>query len=153
MLRQAFLSASQPSPPSASADFVDKKQKQISMHYSFDYPVLEVIKLERAAEIKRSSVQVVDSIVAQDISRFPDPTTAAALQRVPGVQVQNDRNNELAGVRIRGLTDILWKRKLDPDMYALPIHSALVDLIGQLLLVLCFEIVSHLGVHLKASTP
>lgn len=38
-------------PPSASADFVDKKQKQISMHYSFDYPVLEVIKLERAAEI------------------------------------------------------------------------------------------------------
>lgn len=30
-------------------------------------------------------------------------------------------------------------------MYALPIHSALMDLIGQLLLVLCFEIVSHLG--------
>lgn len=62
--------------------------------------------LERAAEIKQDSVQVVDSIVAQDIGKFPDPTTAAALQRVPGVQVQNDSNNELTGVRIRGLTDI-----------------------------------------------
>lgn len=63
--------------------------------------------LERAAEIKRDATQVVDSIVAQDIGKLPDPSTAAALQRVPGVQVQNDRNNELGGVRIRGLTDIL----------------------------------------------
>jgi solute carrier family 41 len=30
-------------------------------------------------------------------------------------------------------------------MYALPIHSAFIDLAGQLLLVLCFEIVSILG--------
>jgi iron complex outermembrane recepter protein len=63
--------------------------------------------LERAAEIKRDSVQVVDSIVATDIGKLPDPTVAAALQRVPGIQVQNDRNNELSGVRIRGLTDVL----------------------------------------------
>ncbi|KAI0699660.1 hypothetical protein BC835DRAFT_1405045 [Cytidiella melzeri] len=48
------------------------------------------------------------------------------------------------------LTHFLWKRNLDPDMYALPIHSALVDLIGQLLLVVCFEILSHLGVPLKS---
>jgi TonB-dependent receptor len=63
--------------------------------------------LERAAEVKRESVQVVDSIVATDIGKLPDPTVAAALQRVPGIQVQNDRNNELSSVRIRGLTDIL----------------------------------------------
>lgn len=63
--------------------------------------------LERAAEVKRSAVQVVDSIVADDIGKLPDPTVAAALQRVPGIQVQNDRNNELSSVRIRGLTDIL----------------------------------------------
>lgn len=50
----------------------------------------------------------------------------------------------------RVLTNFLWKRKLDPDMYALPIHSALVDLIGQLLLVVCFELVSHIGVPVKA---
>jgi len=47
------------------------------------------------------------------------------------------------------LTTYLWNRNLDPDMYALPIHSALVDLISQLLLVLCFEIVSLLGVKVK----
>jgi iron complex outermembrane recepter protein len=63
--------------------------------------------LEKAAEIKRDAVQVVDSIVAQDIGKFPDPTTAAALQRVPGVQVQYDRGNELGGVRVRGLPDTL----------------------------------------------
>ncbi|UZK67685.1 TonB-dependent receptor [Sphingomonas sp. M1-B02] len=63
--------------------------------------------LERAAEIKRDSVQVVDSIVAQDIGKLPDATTAAALQRVPGIQVSVNRNNELADVRVRGLPDVL----------------------------------------------
>ena len=43
------------------------------------------------------------------------------------------------------LTNLLWKRGLDPDMYALPIHSALMDLVGQTMLVLCFEIVSLLS--------
>ncbi|KAJ7778783.1 Mg transporter [Mycena maculata] len=50
----------------------------------------------------------------------------------------------------RSLTNILWERKLDPDMYALPIHSALMDLIGQLLLVLCFEVVSLLGAKVES---
>ncbi|GFE90152.1 TonB-dependent receptor [Steroidobacter agaridevorans] len=63
--------------------------------------------LERAAEIKRESAQVVDSIVAEDIGKFPDATTAAALQRVPGVQVTVGANNEVQGVLIRGLGDIL----------------------------------------------
>ncbi|KAJ8699219.1 hypothetical protein PTI98_002358 [Pleurotus ostreatus] len=52
----------------------------------------------------------------------------------------------------RALTNFLWKRKYDPDMYALPIHSALMDLIGQLLLVLCFEIVSLLGVTIHGKS-
>ncbi|KAI0650316.1 oligosaccharyl transferase alpha subunit [Trametes meyenii] len=38
-------------PPSAAQDFVDAKQKQITVHYSYDLPILEVTKLERAAEI------------------------------------------------------------------------------------------------------
>jgi len=48
----------------------------------------------------------------------------------------------------QSLTRYLWSKGLDPDMYALPIHSALMDLIGQLLLVLCFLLVSFLGVTL-----
>src|SRR3546814_10642541 len=46
-------------------------------------------------------------VCSSDLGKLPDPTVAAALQRVPGIQVQNDRNNELSTVRIRGLTDIL----------------------------------------------
>ncbi|KAJ7700808.1 hypothetical protein B0H17DRAFT_1327832 [Mycena rosella] len=53
----------------------------------------------------------------------------------------------------RWLTNLLWKRNLDPDMYALPVHSALMDLIGQLLLVLCFEIVSLLGARVQQTKP
>ncbi|OAX36013.1 Mg transporter [Rhizopogon vinicolor AM-OR11-026] len=48
----------------------------------------------------------------------------------------------------RLLTNLLWSKGLDPDTYALPIHSALMDLVGQLLLVLCFEIVSLFGTNL-----
>ncbi|CDO71331.1 hypothetical protein BN946_scf184908.g89 [Trametes cinnabarina] len=38
-------------PPSATQDFVDAKQKQVSVHYVYDFPVVEITKLERAAEI------------------------------------------------------------------------------------------------------
>ncbi|KAH0830168.1 Mg transporter [Lanmaoa asiatica] len=48
----------------------------------------------------------------------------------------------------QSLTHFLWSKGLDPDMHALPIHSALMDLIGQLLLVLCFVLVSFIGVTL-----
>jgi len=37
-------------------------------------------------------------------------------------------------------------------MYALPIHSAMMDLVGQSLLVLCFEIVSLLGGRVEQRT-
>jgi iron complex outermembrane receptor protein len=63
--------------------------------------------LARAAEIKRQSTAVVDSIVAEDIGKLPDLTTASALQRVPGVQVVVGGNNEIVGARIRGLDDII----------------------------------------------
>ena len=63
--------------------------------------------LERAAEVKRDAPQVVDSIVSQDVGKFPDPTTAAALQRVPGVQVSVSQSNEIGNVKIRGLGDIM----------------------------------------------
>lgn len=63
--------------------------------------------LAKAAAIKRNADQVVDSIVAEDIGKFPDPTVASALQRVPGVQVSVNGNNEIANPIIRGLGDIL----------------------------------------------
>lgn len=95
--------AAQEAAPSATADATEQADSTDG-----DIIVTGVRQsLERAAEVKRTAVQVVDSIVATDIGKLPDPTVAAALQRVPGIQVQNDRNNELSTVRIRGLTDIL----------------------------------------------
>lgn len=58
-----------------------------------------------AQEIKRESVQVVDSIVAQDIGKFPDNSVADALQRIPGVQVFRD-NGEVQTVLVRGLPNL-----------------------------------------------
>ncbi|KIM26107.1 hypothetical protein M408DRAFT_200605 [Serendipita vermifera MAFF 305830] len=39
----------------------------------------------------------------------------------------------------------LWNRDYDPDTYALPIQSALCDLIGQSLLVSCYELAGLIG--------
>jgi iron complex outermembrane receptor protein len=63
--------------------------------------------LKAAEDIKRNSDQIVDAIVAQDIGKFPDPTVAAALQRIPGVQVVVGDNNEISNPLVRGLSDIL----------------------------------------------
>ncbi|RJF90631.1 TonB-dependent receptor [Sphingomonas cavernae] len=63
--------------------------------------------LEAAKELKRNSDQVIEAIVADDIGKFPDTTVAAALQRVPGVQVVNGFNNEIESPLIRGIGDIL----------------------------------------------
>lgn len=55
-------------PSSASSEFVDKKQKKVSMHYSYDYPVLEVTKLERAAEISHwgANLNIQDTMVLRN---------------------------------------------------------------------------------------
>lgn len=58
-----------------------------------------------AQEIKQNSVQVVDSVVAEDIGKFPDNTVADALQRIPGVQVGRS-NGEVNSVIIRGLPNL-----------------------------------------------
>ncbi|CAE6434380.1 unnamed protein product [Rhizoctonia solani] len=47
------------------------------------------------------------------------------------------------------LTHMFWRHGFDPDAYCLPVHSALVDLIGQLLLVACYELASLFGNDVK----
>jgi TonB-dependent receptor len=61
--------------------------------------------LIRAQDIKRNAVEFVDSVVAEDISKFPDITVADALQRVPGIQVGRS-NGEVNTVLIRGLPNL-----------------------------------------------
>lgn len=58
--------------------------------------------LERALEIKRRSNAVVDSIVAEDIAKFPDNNLAESLQRVPGVTITR-AGGEGQSISVRGL--------------------------------------------------
>lgn len=60
-----------------------------------------------AVQSKRDADQVVESIVADDIGKFPDNTVAEALQRVPGVQTVVGFNNEIVNPLIRGIGDII----------------------------------------------
>jgi TonB-dependent receptor len=43
--------------------------------------------LEDALEKKRESNQIIESITAEDIGKFPDQNIAESLQRLPGVQI------------------------------------------------------------------
>lgn len=61
--------------------------------------------LRTTEDIKRDSMQVVDSINASDIGAFPDRSIGDALQRVSGVQITRDMG-ETADVIIRGLPDV-----------------------------------------------
>jgi TonB-dependent receptor len=61
--------------------------------------------LMSAQEIKRDRIEIVDSVVAEDINKLPDFNVTEALQRITGIQVLRDRG-EGAGVAIRGLTQM-----------------------------------------------
>ncbi len=62
--------------------------------------------LTAAVEIKRESMEIVDSIVSEDLGKFPDNNVVEALQRVPGVQVTDRGAGEVSVVSIRGLSDV-----------------------------------------------
>jgi len=53
----------------------------------------------------------------------------------------------------RWLTQYLWSKGLDPDMYAMPIQSSLVDLMGQCLLVLSYELATLMGSDMLTRGP
>jgi iron complex outermembrane receptor protein len=61
--------------------------------------------LAKGLENKREAIQVIESIVAEDIGKLPDNNVIEALQRVTGVQVTNRGGGEADGISIRGLPD------------------------------------------------
>jgi len=58
--------------------------------------------LERALDIKRQSAGVVDTIVAEDIAKFPDNNLAESIQRVPGIAISRDQGQGRS-ISVRGL--------------------------------------------------
>lgn len=80
---------------------------------SSEEPLLEEIvvtgirnSLTQAIELKRENLQIVDSVIAEDIGKFPDNNVVEALQRVTGVQVTGRGAGEVNTVTIRGLGDV-----------------------------------------------
>ncbi|KQQ40173.1 hypothetical protein ASF61_05150 [Duganella sp. Leaf126] len=71
--------------------------------------VVTVTGMRRAAEsaqkLKQDADNVIDSIVADDIGKFPDTNVAQTLARVTGIQVRRDAG-EANSVLIRGLPGI-----------------------------------------------
>ncbi|NWK95866.1 TonB-dependent receptor [Sphingobium lactosutens] len=60
--------------------------------------------LQKGIDLKRESVGVRDSIVAEDIGKFPEQNVAESLQRIPGVFLSRDgASNEGQRISIRGL--------------------------------------------------
>ena len=51
-------------PPSSSEEFLKDKQKRITVHYAYEWPVLEVSKLTRTAEISHwgANLNIEDNI-------------------------------------------------------------------------------------------
>ncbi|HUQ11808.1 MAG TPA: TonB-dependent receptor [Steroidobacteraceae bacterium] len=62
--------------------------------------------LAKGLENKKEAVQVIESIVAEDIGKLPDNNVVEALQRVTGVQITDRGGGEANGIVIRGLPDI-----------------------------------------------
>ncbi|QBM77190.1 TonB-dependent receptor [Sphingomonas sp. AAP5] len=58
--------------------------------------------LQAALNVKKNSVAAVDSIVAEDIAKFPDQNLAESLQRIPGISIQRDAGEGRA-ITVRGL--------------------------------------------------
>jgi iron complex outermembrane receptor protein len=60
----------------------------------------------KALELKRADPQFTDSIVAEDIGKFPDNNVVESLQRLPGIQVTDFNRGNITGVTVRGLPDV-----------------------------------------------
>jgi iron complex outermembrane receptor protein len=60
-----------------------------------------------ALNVRKNSIQIVDSIVSEDVGKLPDNNVVEALQRVTGIQVTDRAGGEAATITIRGLTDPL----------------------------------------------
>ena len=58
--------------------------------------------LKSTRSLKRNSVQVIDSVVAEDIGKLPDIAVSDTAARIPGVQVVRV-GGEASGVLVRGL--------------------------------------------------
>jgi TonB-dependent receptor len=59
--------------------------------------------LNEALSLKRRETAAIDSIIAEDIGKFPDGNLAESMQRIPGVALGRGDGGEGRGISVRGL--------------------------------------------------
>lgn len=69
--------------------------------------------LEFSTDAKKHAVNVIDTVFAEDIGKFPDSNIAESLNRIPGVQLQRGVEGQGLDVSIRGLGPSFTRVTLD----------------------------------------
>src|SRR5262245_30764234 len=59
--------------------------------------------LNSALAAKRAETKAIDSIMAEDIGKFPDSNLAESMQRIPGVTLSRGDGGEGRNISVRGL--------------------------------------------------
>src|SRR5688572_6678312 len=59
--------------------------------------------LNTALNQKRENLAAVDSIISEDIGKFPDSNLAESMQRIPGVALSRGDGGEGKNISVRGL--------------------------------------------------
>jgi TonB-dependent receptor len=91
-----LLSAGQALAQTAPAQVEDSSQVEEVIVTGFRASLADALNL------KKNSNQIIESITAEDMGKFPDQNIAESLQRLPGVQIDRE-NGQGTKVRIRGL--------------------------------------------------
>lgn len=68
--------------------------------------------LERALDMKRTALDASDSILAEDIAKFPDLNVSESLQRIPGVTLARD-GGEGKQISVRGLNSTFTRVRIN----------------------------------------
>jgi len=79
----------------------------------------EALSLQRAIDVKRNSVNILDATVQDDIGRLPDLNTAAVIRRINGVAVQNDQAEARFPI-VRGLNPTFNRTTIDGGVVSSP---------------------------------
>lgn len=69
--------------------------------------------LSKALDVKRQEAGVVDTILAEDIGKFPDANLAESMQRVPGVALTRGDGGEGRAITVRGLGPIFTRTRVN----------------------------------------
>jgi TonB-dependent receptor len=99
----AFAQTAEPAPATAQDASATEPQEEAG---AADEIVVTGFRgsLNKAIELKRESIGFRDSIVAEDIGKFPEANVADSLQRIPGLILSRDgASNEGQRISIRGL--------------------------------------------------